>query len=227
MELKNKVVVITGGTSGLGKALALAFRKNDANVVVCTRDESQLTGLSEEGIMGIKADVTVESELKNLAETVTEKFGRLDIWVNNAGIWLPHAPIEETDWTRAHEVMEVNLFGTVYGSKVALIQMRKQDFGSIVNIISTSGLEGREGGSAYCASKYAVDGFTKSLRKEVEETDIIVFSVYPGGMRTNLFDEKKPENYADYMEPSFVADKIVENLKSDTPKEELVIRRNN
>ena len=66
MELKNKVVVITGGTSGLGKALALAFRKNDANVVVCTRDESQLTGLSEEGIMGIKADVTVESELKNL-----------------------------------------------------------------------------------------------------------------------------------------------------------------
>ena len=61
----------------------------------------------------------------------------------------------------------------------------------------------------------------------MEETDIIVFSVYPGGMRTNLFDEKKPENYADYMEPSFVADKIVENLKSGTSKEELVIRRNN
>jgi len=223
MDLKNKVVVITGGTKGLGKALALCFLKDSSKVVVCSK-EGDFENL-EDGIVGIKADVTKENEMQALVEKVVSDFGQLDVWINNAGIWLPHKPIEETDWKRAHDLMEVNLFGTVYGSKVALAQMRKQNFGVIVNIISTSGLNGKVNETAYCASKFAVRGFTQSLTKEVDGKKIKVLGIYPGGMQTNLFDENKPGNYNDFMEPSFVAEKIIQNLKLEKPEEELIINR--
>jgi uncharacterized protein len=225
MEIKNKTVVVTGGTKGLGKELALLFKKEGANVVVCSRSKSEFGHLSKEGILEIKADVTKEKHLNRLMKVVEKKNGRVDIWVNNAGIWIPQAPVEKTDWKRVHDMIEVNLFGTVYGSKTALVEMKKQGFGAIINIVSTSALYGRPNNSAYCASKYAADGFTKSLREEVKGTNIKVFSVYPGGMKTGFFDEKRPEEYGAYMEPSFVAEKIIENLKKETPEEELVLKR--
>jgi len=224
MELKNKVIVITGGSKGLGKALALSFIKEGSKVVVCSNNKKELRGLPKE-IEWIKADVTREKDMEKIVKFTLKKFGELNIWINNAGVWLPHLPIEQTDWKRAHDLIEVNLFGTVYGSKVALSQMRKQGSGMIVNILSTSALEGKLNETAYCSSKFAAMGFTKSLRREVEGTDVKVLSVYPGGMKTNLFDEKKPDNYNEYMEPSFVADKIIENIKKDIPDEELILRR--
>jgi uncharacterized protein len=226
MELKNKVVVITGGTKGLGKALALSLLKENVNVIVCAKNKKELKNL-EQGVLGIKANVSKEKDLNKLLNFVIKKFGQLDIWINNAGIWLPHLPIEEVDWKRAHDLIEVNLFGTVYGSKVALEQMRKQNSGTIINIISTSGLEGKINETAYCASKFAVNGFTESLKKEVDEINIKVISIYPGGMQTNLFDEKKPENYNEFMNPLFVAEKIIKNMKKETPEEKLIIKRNN
>ena len=216
MSLENKIVVITGGSKGLGKALALCFLKDGSKVVVCSK-EGEFENL-ESGIIGIKADVTKENEVQSLAEKIVSDFGKIDIWVNNAGIWLPHKPIEETDWKRAHDLIEVNLFGTIYGSKIALAQMRKQDFGIIVNIISTSGLNGKINETAYCASKFAASGFTQSLMQEVDGEKIKVLGVYPGEMRTNLFDESKPQNYAEFMDPNFVAEKIIQNLKLKKPK---------
>jgi uncharacterized protein len=224
MELENKVVVITGGTRGLGKALALSFIKEGSKVVVCSNNKKELKNLPEE-IEWIKADVTKEGDMEDVMKFTLKKFGGLDFWINNAGIWMPHLPVEQIDWERAHDLVEVNLFGTVYGSKVALAQMRKQNSGGIVNILSTSALEGKLNETAYCSSKFAAMGFTKSLRKEIEGTNIKVLAVYPGGMKTNLFDEKKPENYDEYMEPSFVADKIIENIKKEVPEEELILRR--
>jgi short-subunit dehydrogenase len=224
MNLENKVIVITGGTKGLGKAMALALLKNNARVVVCAKTKKDFKNL-ETGIIGVKADVTKEKDLKKLLDFVVKKFGQIDIWINNAGIWLPHLPIEETNWKRAHDLMEVNLFGMAYGSKIALSEMRKQNFGYIVNIISTSGLDGKINETAYCASKFAASGFTKSLMKEVDGKNIKVLGVYPGGMRTNLFDEKIPENYNDFMDPKDVADKIIENIKKENPELELIIKR--
>ena len=224
MDLKDKVVVITGGTKGLGKAFALSFLKNNAKVVVCAREENEFINL-EDDIWGIKADVTKENELEDLVEKVVSKFGKLDIWINNAGIWLPHMPIEQIDWgKRAHDLIEVNLFGTVFGSKVALAQMRKQNAGVIVNVISTSGLDGKINETAYCASKFAASGFTRSLQKEVDEKNIKIIGFYPGGMRTNLFDEKRPDEYDTFMDPNFVALKVIENLKKENPDLELIIR---
>lgn len=226
MELKNKVIIITGGTKGLGKALTLSFLKENAKVVICAQNEEDIIN-TPKGVLGIRADVTKENDLKNVAEITIEKFKEIDIWINNAGIWLPHLPIEEVDWKRAHDLIEVNLFGTVYGSKIALAQMRKQNSGTIINIISTSGLEGKINETAYCASKFAVNGFTESLKKEVDGKKIKVISIYPGRMQTNLFDEKKPENYNEYMDPLSVAEKIIKNLKKKSPKDKLIIKRNN
>jgi short-subunit dehydrogenase len=226
MDLKNKVVVITGSTKGLGRAIACAFLQEQAKVVINARDKKGLKEVAKEmGAVGCAGDVTKESDMQKLANFAVKKFGRLDVWINNAGIWLPHLPIEKTDWKRAHDLIEVNFFGTVYGSKSALAQMRKQNSGTIINIISTSGLDGKINETAYCSSKFAVRGFTESLIKEVDEKKIKVLGVYPGGMQTNLFDEKKPKNYKDFMDPNFVAQKIVQNLKLKTPKEEIIIKR--
>ncbi len=226
MELNNKVVVITGGSSGLGKELAIALKNEGCKVVISSSNGSELSKTaSEVKVAAIKADVTKEGEVEKLGKFAVEKFGRIDIWINNAGIWIPHCPIEELDMKRVHQMIEVNLFGTVYGSRVALIQMKKQGYGTIINIISTSALIGRPGSAGYCASKYAADGFTKSLRLELEPANIKVISIYPGGMKTNLFRGQKPLDYDNYMEPSYVAGRIIENLKKKNPKKELIIKK--
>jgi NAD(P)-dependent dehydrogenase (short-subunit alcohol dehydrogenase family) len=226
MNLKDKVVVITGASRGLGKALALALAKEGAKLVLGARSKNELDELAKQtDAVAVAADVTREEEVLDLAETAVNKFGRLDIWINNAGMWIPHGLIVSLDMKRVHEMVEVNLFGTIYGSKAALLQMQKQHKGTIVNILSTSALEGRAGSSGYGASKFATLGFTKALVKEAEPEGIHVIAIYPGGMRTHLFDESKPENYQDYMDPAEVAQKIVENLKQEEPEAELIIKR--
>lgn len=233
MELKDKVVVITGGTKGLGKALAFSFLREGLKVVVCSRNEDELKNLvspvdelrpRDARILGIKADVTKESELQNIVDIVKEKFGRLDIWINNAGIWLPHGFAEDFDMEKVKNMFDVNVFGLMNGSRVAIKFFKKQGSGSIVNIISDSALVGRTMGSMYGASKWAVNGFTKSIREE--DKNISVFSIFPGPIKTEIFGKNKPENYEDFMTPDFVANKIVENLKKEVPEEELIIRRN-
>lgn len=220
MNLQDAIVVITGGTKGLGKSLAELCEQKNAKVIVCSSKEQ-----GTESSYFIKADVTDEQEIEHVIQRVVEQFGRIDVWVNNAGIWIPHCPVEELDIDRVRRMNEVNIIGTIIGSKHALIQMRKQNAGMIINILSTSALEGRAGSSGYCASKYGATGFTKSLRKETEGSAIKIMSVYPGGMKTHFFDEKKPENYDSYMEPSYVAEKILANLEQEEPEEEIIIKR--
>ena len=169
--------------------------------------------------------MTDEKQIAALADFAVKKFGKIDLWVNNAGIWIPHAPIEELQSKRAHEMMEVNLFGTIYGSQAAIMRMYKQGHGSIVNIVSIRALEARAGSAGYGASKCAAAGFTKSLRLEAAPKGVAVFAVHSGRIRTNLFHEKQPENFNELMDPDAVAGKIVDNLKQEHPEEELVIKK--
>jgi len=122
-------------------------------------------------------------------------------------------------------MVEVNLFGTFHGSCAAVKQMKQQGSGVIMNVISVSALEGRPGSATYCASKYAVKGLTLSLQKEVEGTGVQVIALYPGGIKTHLYDEQKHEAYDQFMEPEEAAREIVENLQQKNPEEELIIRR--
>lgn len=226
MNLKDKIVVITGASRGLGKELALNFVKNDAKVVMVSKDKRELKKVADEiGGYPIACDVTDIQQVQELTKKVVNQFGRIDIWINDAGLWLPKATIEEIDTDRISELFEVNVFGLIYGSKQAFIQMKKQKNGTIINILSTIALVANDMEAVYCASKWAVNGFTQSLRMGAIPHNIEVLSVFPGGMKTNFFDEAKPEAYGDFMEPASVASKIIDNIKLDKPEEELIIRR--
>jgi NAD(P)-dependent dehydrogenase (short-subunit alcohol dehydrogenase family) len=210
MQLKDKIVVITGAAKGLGKSMSDAFASAGAVVVATDRSTT---------------DVTDEDQVRVLGSSVVEKYGKIDIWVNNAGIWLPPTPILGMDTKRVREMFDVNLFGTINGSRVALDYMTKQGNGIIVNILSTAALEGKVGLAGYVASKFAIDGFTKTLRLETEGTGIKVISVYPGGTKTNLYDGNKPADYEQYMESDEVARKIVSNLEQPEPLTDLILKR--
>ena len=225
MELAGKSAVITGASSGLGKALAERLLAEGMKVAVCAPDAGGLADLaSRPGVIAVPADVRKEAEMGKLAELAVREFGRIDVWVNNAGIWLPHLPIEETDAERAHDLMEVNYFGTFYGSRQALIRMKAQSGGTIVNIISVRA-KGQvlPDTSAYTASKFAAEGFTEVLRMEAAPAGIRVIGVYTSRMQTGLFGKEKPADYSEYLPPEKVAEKIADNLKLAEPLEELVI----
>lgn len=225
MDLKNKVVVVTGASKGLGKQLAIEFIKNGCIVVVSSRDLNELEQTAKEiEATPIVCDVRKQDQVEELAKKTVEKLGSINVWVNNAGVWIPRLNAEETDWNRAHDMMEVNLFGTVYGSLAALKQMKKQESGCVINVLSTTALESKAGRSAYAATKFAAKAFTDAFREE--NPNLLVVSAFPGGMKTNLFDEQKPDDYKDFMDASVVAKKIVENLKKEKPDEQQVFRRN-
>ena len=226
MDLRDKVVVITGAGRGLGEVLAELFSREGCKVVVSATTNEKLDEVATR-INGyaVQADVREEMQLLQLSDQTVKKFGRIDIWVNNAGIRIPHTDLEEIDWSRAHNMMEVNYFGTAYGTKAALKYMKSQKSGTIINILSTSALQGRAKSSAYAASKYAAKGFTDAIRNEVRDDGITVIGVCPGGMKTDFFNEQIPEDYDKYMEASTVGEKIIDNLKRDKPEEEQVIRR--
>lgn len=223
MKIENKIIVITGATKGLGKALAQNFLNRSNTVISSARTKNTSSDQNPNDIF-IAADVTSEKEMENLANEVISRFGRINIWINNAGIWHPHSSIEEINMDLAHKMFEVNVFGTMYGSRSALKQMKKQNSGTIVNILSTSGLVGRPTSAAYCASKFAADGFTKSLRLATKEQNISVISVYPDGMQTDIFGDVKLSNYNEFLLPEKVAEEIIDNLEQDKPVEEQIIR---
>jgi NAD(P)-dependent dehydrogenase (short-subunit alcohol dehydrogenase family) len=222
MNLKNRTIVITGASKGLGKALALALVNEGSRVLISARSLKELkAAASEIGATYFQADVTKEKEVRQLARFAKQQFGRVDMWINNAGTTLPHSTIDEIDIKAAHQVFEINFFGTFYGTREAIAIMKNK--GVILNIVSMSALVGRPRSLIYASSKWAVRGFTESIRMALKHGNISVLAVHPGGMKTTIFGKHLPKGYEDWMEPSFVAKKIVQNLKRAKPKEEIVI----
>lgn len=226
MKLTNKTVVITGGSRGLGELLATAFRKEKANVIICAKNTKILLATAKKiGAIPFIADVSMENDVKSLARFVIKKFGSIDIWINNAGISQDHDSIEKIDLKRGHQIIETNLFGTIYGSREAFSIMKQKKNGAIINIISTCALIGKPVSSIYSTSKWAVRGFTKALELAAKPEKIIVLSVYPSGMKTGLFGKNGRKGYDKFMEPSSVANKIMKNLKRKKPAMELIIKK--
>lgn len=224
MNIKDKVVVITGGSSGFGKSLAEAFLKEEALVVINSNNKKELKKVSKEiGIFGICGDVTKEKDLIALARKTIKKFGKIDIWINNAGLWIPHDLVENFDMSRVDKMFDVNVFGVINGSRVALRYMKETKSGIIINVISDSALAERPMASTYCASKWAVNGFTKSIREENKDKNISILSIYPGAMKADIFGEIKPDGFDNFMETEYVVEKVIENLKREHPEEDLLI----
>jgi NAD(P)-dependent dehydrogenase (short-subunit alcohol dehydrogenase family) len=193
---------------------------------MCAPDRGEVDAIAAEiGAVPYAVDITREEDLCAFARFVVAQYGEIDVWINNAGVWMPHTPVEELSLGRVRAIFEINVFGTIIGSKCALTHMRKQSAGTIVNVISVSALTGHPLSSGYAASKWAIRGFTESLRAECRRSGIRVISVYPGPMRTGLFDEQPPADFNEYLLPEVVAKKIIANLSFKKPKEELAITR--
>lgn len=225
MILHDKVVVITGGTKGIGYSLTKFFKKENARVVICSRDTKTLRNVSEElGVLAIEADVSQQSDMQMLTDKTVHTFGKIDIWINNAGVRTTNGNEEDSDFEKVKDMFDINFFGTVFGSLSATTQMKKQNEGIILNIISLSALVGRPKGMMYSSSKWAVRGFTESLRLSLKDTDIKVFALYPGVTKTNIFDtEGLPPEYDSFMESDKVAEILINNLKQDEPEADVYI----
>lgn len=226
MELKDKIIVITGGSQGFGKSLAKSFKNEGSIVIISSHEKENLELTANELYTDIFiADVTSIEDIKKLSEYVIQKYGNIDIWINNAGIQIAPSLAEEVDIKKLHHLFDVNFFGYFYGCQVALTQMKKQNSGVIININSTAGLDGKPGISAYSSSKFAIKGLTESIRKEVEDLNIQVYGIFPGGMQTDIYKEKYPEDIKEYMEVDTVVEKVINNLKSDNPEIDFIIKR--
>jgi len=188
------VVLITGGLTGIGRAAALAFAKQNARVVVSGRGEeagqalvSELRKLGTEAEF-IRADVRQEEDVRQLIDRTVKRFGRLDVAINNAGTeGKPGAVTDQTAESYA-ATFDTNVLGVVLSLKHEIRVMRAQGAGSVINISSTYGHEGAAGASIYAASKHAVEGLTKSVALEVAESGVRVNAVAPGPTDTGMLD---------------------------------------
>ncbi len=193
----NKTVVITGGTSGIGLAAAKLLGKSGANVAICGKNESKLeaalNSLLELGIraIGVACDVTSREQVFAFAETVKNEFGKIDVWVNNAGDmkWVGGVKIEEA---LVHQQIDVNLKSVIWGSQAAFQHMRDHG-GVIVNAGSFAGVIPGVGNAIYAASKAAVINLTKSLAAEMGPYNIRVVGYAPGLVDTGMISKKDPE----------------------------------
>jgi len=225
MDLNNKVVVITGSTKGFGKSLATFFKKENCQVIISSDNSEDLEKVKQEiATDSYLADVTKPEDLTSLAAYVNDKYGRIDIWINNAGIQIAPSSIEDIDIAKLKRLFDINFFGYFYGCQTALKYMKAQESGLIVNINSTAGLDGKSMISAYSSSKSAIKGLTESIRKEVDG-NINIYAVYPGGMQTDIYKEKIPNDISEYMLVDDVVQKVIDNLKSNNPNPDLIIKR--
>jgi len=189
-HMKDKVVIITGGSSGIGKACALAFGKHGARVVISGRNQERLDEaiktLEAASIecMGVVSDVASESDSKELIKQTVAKYGQLDILINNAGISM-RSLFDDCDPSVIKKVMDINFYGTVYATKYALPYI-KQFKGSIVGVSSIAGYRGLPARTGYSASKFAMQGFLEALRTELLKDDVHVLVACPGFTESNI-----------------------------------------
>jgi NAD(P)-dependent dehydrogenase (short-subunit alcohol dehydrogenase family) len=226
MNFIDQVTVITGASQGFGKALAQTLTAKGAKIIISSADKVRLSSAATEiGADSFAADVTSLEDMQALADYATGKYGKIDIWINNAGIQIAPSKVEDVDTKKLHELFDVNFFGYFYGCQVVVPQMKKQNSGMIVNINSTAGLEGKADISAYVASKFAVKGLTQSLRAELKDTEIKVYGVHPGGMQTEIYREKYPTDFDQYMSVEYAIGKIMENFEVVEPLLDLTVPR--
>jgi len=192
-QLTGKVAIVTGGSRGLGRAIAAVLARDGAEVIVCSRslDANRETAerIKSEGgsAHALEVDVTNKDSVAALIENVISDFGRIDILVNNAGITVDNLLLrmKEDDWDR---VVDTNLKGTFNCTKAVARTMIKQRSGKIINITSVVGITGNAGQANYCASKAGIIGFTKSVARELASRNITVNCVAPGLIRTTMTD---------------------------------------
>lgn len=200
-KLQNKTAIVTGASSGMGKAIALLFAAEGANVVLADLHKNELDNLAaiikEKGgsALPVVCNISVEADIKRMMELGKMEFNTIDVLVNNAGImddFLPVDLVSDEHWNR---IMGVNVNGVFYACRLALPIMLEQGKGVIVNISSVGGLNGSRAGFAYTASKHAVIGMSKNIGFMYAKQGIRCNAIAPGGVNTNIGKNMKPNPF--------------------------------
>jgi len=223
VNFKDKVVVITGASSGIGESSAIQFAKKGAKIVLVARTKEKLQE-AEKKLSSFKietlicqCDISEKLQVKKMTEEVLEKFGRIDVLVNNAGFAI-YGSVSELTVEEIESQMKTNYFGMVYCVKNFLPRMLEQKSGHIVNVASVAASFGLPGIASYCASKFAMLGFSEGLQHELKGTGVGVTVVSPIMVRTNFFDhpsfEKMPKYSPTSLSPETVAKAVVKAASS-------------
>lgn len=213
MRLKGQTALVTGGGRGIGRAICKAFAEEGANLVVVARHEDEILETVQiikkigTRALGIQADIRKEAEVRAMVSKTMEKCGSLDLLVNNAGI-AHRNPIEAISVEEYEEPMDTNVKGPFLCSKHAIPHISQSENGKIINISSAGGKKGLSELSIYCASKFAVNGFTEALASELSGR-VRVYSICPGAVDTqmyhSIFKEERP-----LLKPEHIAEKVLE-----------------
>ncbi len=234
-KFKGKVVLITGASSGIGRQTAIDFAENDAQtIILISRSKPKLEELEKilktkftSEIVVYPCDISKKAEVVEMGKEVLEKFGHVDILVNNAGFGL-YSKIQHQSIEEIESIIFTNYLGMVYCTKLFLNSMISERSGHIVNVASVAASFGIPGLAAYCASKYAMLGFSESLYHELHGTGVGISVVSPIGVKTNFFSNKsfrdgdQIPSYTRYMlEPKTVSKAILTAAKS--PRLEIIV----
>jgi NAD(P)-dependent dehydrogenase (short-subunit alcohol dehydrogenase family) len=191
-KLASKSGLVTGGSRGIGNAIAAAYARAGARVLICARNESEVERAVEEirrdggEIYGVTGDIGDPNDARRIVDAALERFGGVDVLVNNASLLGPRVPIAEYPFSSWREVMRVNVDGVFLITREVLQSMIPRRQGSIINIISGVGRVGKARWGAYSASKFAVEGITQTLADELKDSGIRVNSLNPGPTRTAM-----------------------------------------
>ena len=217
MELRDAVALVTGGSEGIGRAIAEALMHQGCKVTITGRREEVLKDTAEElGLDWIAGDVGNETDAVRTVSSVIERHGRLDILVNNAGYGM-FKPLVDTTLDELKDMYQTNVFGTFLMAREAAKQFIKQWSGELINISSTSSLKGSSGRTAYGSSKFALRGMTECWRDELRRHDVRVMLVNPSEVMTDFAAKAgvERERSDKKLRPKEIADAIVGALKVD------------
>jgi NADP-dependent 3-hydroxy acid dehydrogenase YdfG len=201
-NIEGKVVVITGGSSGLGEATARLLSAQGATVVLGARRVERLRSLAGEltgrgrKALAVATDVTDRDQVKGLIDAAVQAYGRIDVMINNAGL-MPQAPLERLKVDEWDRMIDVNIKGVLYGIAAALPHMQRQKAGHIVNVSSVAGHKVGPGFTVYAATKYAVRALSEGLRQEVKRYNIRTTVISPGAVATELPDSVSDPDVAE------------------------------
>ena len=217
MELENKIAVVTGGTKGIGRAIAEGLLRAGANVFICARDKSDLRraleNLSRFGqVEGEICDVRSETQVKMMLEECVRVFGGVDILINNAGTGVFGQTVEELAPDDFRQVLETNLFGVFYACHFAVPLMKERGGGFIINISSLAGQNAHPKMAAYNASKFGLNGFTEALMQEVRHEDIRVSYICPGSVNTGFGGDEVSDEKSWQIQPADIAATVLDLL---------------
>ena len=202
MELKGKVVCVTGASRGLGEAIARAFDSVGARLVLASRSQACIDELASSlnDAIAVQSDVRDPEDLDRLVDAAVGEFGSLDVFVNNAGLAV-YGPAESLTVEAVHQMIDTNLKGVIFGSQSAYRVMKKQRFGHIINISSVAGRLHLKNEAVYNASKWGVNGFSGTLALEVRHYNVRVTTLCPGGIDTPFWREQDFHPYPDHIDP--------------------------